>query len=316
MNNRRMAYCVVTALISVIAQCWQCCVSPSLRAQEAEIVKNVVIDGETAYMIRFTSGEMVVGVVVELVGSGKQESLIIKTRLGKALIAVADIAEMTLLGNLYRHNHRVYLMPTAEPIRGNHFVGAWQLLFLYGGFGVGNISLTGGLTLVPGLSGEEQGKLLNVKATVFSTEVDESGNRGTLALGGNLTFANSSNLIWNGYAAATFSGQRTSITALAFTKIGAPDTYTVRAGNFGQAFGLRYEAGAFGLGIGLDSRFTERQDLHVIAELWTPRLAQLSNTGLLAGLRLANTSVSMDFGLAVFPQPLVLPFVSFAWTPF
>lgn len=316
MSNRRIMRCVVGFLIGVIAQCWQYCSPPHLHAQEAAIIKNVAIDGETAYMIRFTNGELVTGVLVELVGSGKQESLVIKTRLGKALIAVADIAEITLLGNLYRHNHRVYLMPTAEPIRGNHFVGAWQLLFLYGGFGVGNISVTGGLTLVPGLSGEEQGKLVNVKATVFSTELDESGNRGTLALGGNLTFANSSNLIWNGYAAATFSGQRTSITALAFTKIGAPDTYTVRAGNFGQAFGLRYEAGAFGLGIGLDSRFTERQDLHFIAELWTPRLAQLSNTGLLAGLRLANTSVSMDFGLAVFPQPLVLPFVSFAWTPF
>jgi hypothetical protein len=295
-----------------------------LRAQLIPL-SSVVADGKTEYAVRLTNGDIITGTVAKIVTLTKsskeaEDGIIVQTRMGDLTIYASEIAEITPRAKLYRHAHRIYIMPTAEPIGQNHFIGSWELVMLYGGVGIGNIvSITAGRSFVPTLAAEEQVSLINAKATVYSVDLDDSGNRGTFAVGANLTFAQAitgiSSQIWNIYGAATFSGARTSITALAFTKIGEPSVYPIRARDLlNTAF--RYDAGSIGVGVGLDSRLTERNDLHVIGELWNPNVTRLSNTAVLLGLRLCNTSVAMDFGLAVFTQPLVVPFVSFAWTPF
>jgi hypothetical protein len=286
---------------------------------------SITADGKTEYAIRLTNGDIITGTVSKIVTLTKgskeaEDGIILQTRMGEITLYASEIAEITPRTKLYRHTHRVYIMPTAEPIGTNHFIGVWELLFLYGGVGIGDIvSITAGRSFIPTLQPDEQVSIINAKATVYSVDLDDSGNRGTFAVGGNLTFAQAitgvSSNIWNIYGAATFSGARTSITALAFTKLGEPSLYNIRARDLlNTAF--RYDAGSIGVGVGLDSRFTERNDLHVIGELWNPNVTRLANTAVLLGLRLCNTSVSMDFGLAVFTQPLVVPFVSFAWTPF
>jgi hypothetical protein len=53
----------------------------------------------------------------------------------------------------------------------------------------------------------------------------------------------------------------------------------------------------------------------VIAELWNSNISSANNSLFLLGLRMANSSVSMDFGFAVVPGFTLVPVTSFAWTP-
>jgi hypothetical protein len=146
-------------------------------------------------------------------------------------------------------------------------------------------------------------------------ELDDMGNRLSFCAGGNYALLGAANPVWHAYAGGTFTSTRTSITLVGFYKIGEPSIYRLTGRNLFD-FSTRYDAGSFGLGMGLDTRLTERGDLHFIGELWNPNVLQPVNTAVLVGLRLCNTSVAMDFGLALFTQPNVFPFVSFVWTPF
>ncbi len=281
--------------------------------------------GDTEYRVRLTSGDILSGKVLEVLeqsagtsisASMPEEGIVLETSLGKLTIFLSEISEIIPRRSAYRHNHRAYIMPTAEPIGNNHFIGLWELIFAYAGAGIGDVvSLTGGRTLVPFLSGDEQATLVNVKITPYVFELDESGNRLFTCVGGNFALANTANQFWHAYVGATFKGARSSITGHVFYKVNEPSTYRIRAGNF-LDFTARYPASTLGIGAALDTRIGDRHDMHFIGELWNANVLQPSATAILLGLRLSNTAVSMDAGLAIFTQPFVFPFVSFAWTPF
>jgi hypothetical protein len=303
-----------------VALCVVLCFSSRVLHAQLISLSTVNPDGQTVYVIRLTNGDMLTGTVRKIITLTKsnreaEDGIILQTQMGDLTIYASEIAEITMRSRLYRHAHRIYIMPTAEPIGTNHFVGVWQLLLLYGGAGIGNISLTAGRSWIPTVPAEEQLTLVNGKVTVYNDVIDGSGNRAAFALGGNLAFANAQNLIGNIYGVATFTSSRSSITGLVFTKVNDQSLYTVRARDFLNAT-LRYAPGAVGIGVGVDTKFSERHDVHFIGELWNPDLTRLANTGFVLGLRLCNTSLSMDVGLALVPQPFLLPFVSFAWTPF
>jgi hypothetical protein len=113
---------------------------------------------------------------------------------------------------------------------------------------------------------------------------------------------------------ATAALSRTSLTAAIFYKGGSKDIYRIRMAN--NALDLTYGDGAFGLGLGLDTKLSRMHDLHFIGELWNSDATKPTNTGVLLGLRLCNSSFSADFGLSFFTQPFIAPFCSFVWTPF
>jgi hypothetical protein len=269
--------------------------------------------------VRLLNGDILTGKILELIekrAGTPEEGIRLETSLGTLTIFVSEIAEITPRRNLYRHNHRAYIMPTAEPIGANHFVGLWELIFLYGGVGITDyVSITAGRTLVPFILPEEQFTLVNVKITPYSTDIDDNGNRIFTCIGGNFALANAANQFWHVYLGGTFKSTRTSITGLVFAKANQPNSYRIRAGNFFD-FTTRYEQATIGLGAALDSRISDRHDLHFIGELWNANVLQPSSTAVLLGLRLANTTLSMDFGVAIFTQPFFFPFVSVAWTPF
>ncbi len=296
--------------------------SAAISFAQSSIPLNLKADGKTEYSVRLTNGDILTGTISSIIKRTKgskepEDGIILQTRMGDLTMYESEIAEIVRRSKLYRHNHRLYIMPTAEPIGTNHFVGLWELLALYGGVGIGDVvSITAGRTVIPTVAASEQGSVVNIKATMYSVELDDAGNRGTFALGGNLTWANAANQIWNLYGAATFTGSRSSITALVFAKIGEPSVYHVTARDWVNSL-FRYDSGSIGIGVGLDTRFSDRSDLHFIGELWNANIAKLSNTAVLLGLRLANTSVSADFGIVVVAaQPAFFPVVSFAWTPF
>lgn len=333
-TSLRVALCGIFILCSILLQPFFLFAKDSLQPLQNRHLKSLAPDiapditspplknlrlREIDYIVRLANGDLLTGKILEIIPKGAdtpEEGIILETMLGKLTIFVGEISEIRPRRSFYRHNHRAYIMPTAEPIGTDHFLGLWEFLFLYGGVGITDyVSVTAGRTIAPFVAFEEQATLVNVKITPASFELDESGNRLFTCIGGNFALANAVNPFWHAYAGATFKSSRTSITGHVFCKVNEPSVYRIRAGNF-LDFSARYPGGTIGIGAALDTRLSDRHDLHFIGELWNANVLQPSATAVLCGLRISNSAVSMDAGLAFFTQPFVFPFVSFAWTPF
>lgn len=267
-------------------------------------------------VIRLKNGDIITGVITDVFNS-ENEGLGIKilTELGKATIYNNQIVDVRIKDEYYRHNHRVFLLPTANPIKNNHFVGSFELLFLYFGAGISDFfSITAGRTIVPQVTFSQQISLINAKFTFLTMEFDSVARMVSLALGGNLGFANHNNRFQHLYVVSTVKLYKTELTGSVYYKVGSDDFNFIIYGNNIQE--LKYPNGSFGLGLGIDTEIPRMKGLHFIGELWNIDVERPTNTAIMLGLRLCNTAVSADFGLALFTQPYIFPFVSFVWTPF
>jgi hypothetical protein len=281
------------------------------------IPEDIEPSDEIEYMIRMNNGDIITGFVVEFINdTEKGEGIKFETAIGIAKIYASQIVEIKTMEESYRHNHRVFLVPTAEPISDNHFAGMFEILFFYGGFGISDyVSFTFGRSLIPQIRSDEQITNFNLKLSLLSFDFeDDLAENFSLALGGNLIFLNHNNKISHIYAVGTLRLKKTTLSALMFYKTNEQAFYTLR---FGQnAFDFQYPGGAFGLGMGLDTEISKRHGIHVIGELFNGNINQPSNSGITLGIRFANTSISADFGMAVFTSGGFAPFTSFVWTPF
>ncbi len=268
------------------------------------------------YVITLLNGDMLSGPVVELINDPKEgEGIKVKTEIGTATIFANQIKSIYLKDDYYRHKHRVFLMPTAEPIGSDHFIGSFELLLLYGGFGISDyLSVTAGRSLVPGIASREQFSMINAKVSLFSMDFKSDIQNIALAIGGNLAFINSRNKLSHLYAVTTIRFDRTRVSASIFTKTGANDYYILTAQS--NIEDLIYEDGSFGLAAGIDTKIPKWHTMHFIGELWNSNVEKPTNTAIFLGLRHCNERISADFGLALFTQPFVIPFFGFSWTPF
>lgn len=283
---------------------------------EESVLSGLKANDDKIYVFRLKNGDLITGSVIEFISDEIEgDGIKIKTELGKAILFSGQIADLSEKGEYYRHNHRIYLLPTAEPIGNNHFIGSFELLFFYAGAGIGDfLSITAGRSMIPGIASKEQASVINAKATVYREDFESFPSSMYIAFGGNLAWINHNNRLMHLYGAATFQLERTIITGSLFYKGGSGSAYTLF---FGQnEVGMVYEDGAIGLGLGLDTKFSAWHDLHFIGELWNINIAKPTHTGVLLGFRLCDTQFSADFGLSFFTQPIVAPFFSFAWTPF
>ena len=282
----------------------------------ADILKGILPNRELEYILRLSNGDVLSGYVIEMVNDPQDgEGIKLKTEVGNAIIFANQIVEITPKEEQYRHNHSIYLLPTAEPISSNHFIGIYELMFIYAGAGVGDIlSVNAGHSFLPGISSSQQISALNVKLTLLSLEFEDVARKMTLALGYNLAFVNSYNRFVHFYGVGTVELSRSTLTAMVFAKMGSKDFYDIYFGN--NRIDLIYEDGSFGIGLGLDTKITKRHDLHFIGEIWNSNIAKPTNSGVLLGFRLCNSSFSSDFGITFFTVPYVVPVVSFKWTPF
>jgi hypothetical protein len=278
--------------------------------------KNLLPSSKQAYIIRLNNGDLFTGYITEMINDPEEgEGIKFKTELGIAKIFFNQITEITLANELYRHNHRVFLLPTAEPIGNNFFVGDFEMLFLYFGFGISDwLSITAGRTIAPIISSNQQISEFDAKFTLYNSPMENVARNLSIAAGANLAFINHDNRFIHLYGVGTINLDRSSLTASVFYKIGSQDFNILNFDN--QAVDVTYENGSFGIGLGLDTKFTKRNDLHFIGELWNSNIAKPTNTGILLGFRLCNTNISADFGIAFFTQPLFVPITSFVWTPF
>jgi hypothetical protein len=239
----------------------------------------------------------------------------VQTKIGKTTIFSNEILDIMHYQDYNRHSHRIFLLPTAEPIANNSFIGNWELLFFYLGVGFNDyISITAGRSFIPTVRYEDQISVINAKTTVFSQKWEDMPGNMSVAIGYNYTLINEKNKISNIYSALTFRTAKSVLTASVFTKLGNDDFYEVRLENNLTSFA--YENGSFGIALGVDTRFSTTKDIHFIGEFWNSNITKPSNSGVLAGFRIGNTKLSADFGIAIFSSPVFLPFTSFSWTPF
>ena len=302
------AWClVVFVLASVVAS----------SMTDEELLKRVFDDDDT-YVIRMETGDVLTGPIVEFAEDENGAYVRVASVVGRAKVYAKEIAWISTVDAAYRHRHRGYILPTAQPIRNDHFLALIEGVMPYMGFGIGEwFSMTGGRTLLPGIDWSEQISMLNVKFTVFETEngLIPEGEQ-YYALGFNGGWLNDVNFMGHVYGVATFTGKRTQASLMMFAKVAGKDLYTLTAGDLIDPINFALANGTFGVGIGLDTRFPEMRNLHFIGELWNADLTRPSNTILYLGLRMTSTAVAMDFGLTIVPGPAVVPAVAFAWTPF
>lgn len=286
----------------------------------SEVLDKLDISYDNEYIIKLKNGDIFSGFIVEKIeneNADENERLGIKfkTELGKTIIYDYQIAQIYLKESYYRHKHRVFLLPTAEPIKNDHFVGNYELLFFYGGVGIGdNISITAGTSVVPFINRDEQFSTMNLKVTVYDEKFESMEGKASIAVGGNLAFINHNNNFQHLYAVASFTGYKSILTGGFFYKLGTQDVYDLKFAN--ERTPVTYFNGSMGLGLGLDTKFSNSNDLHFIGEMWNSDIANPTNTAVLLGLRLTNSKFSSDFGIMFFTQPFAVPVFSFVWTPF
>lgn len=267
------------------------------------------------YILRLNNGDLVSGELIETIQNGTDKELKIETELGIAQIDFSQIVEIRLLDKYYRYDHRYFLLPTAIGIESNHYLGFVELFFLNAGIGISDyVSLILGRTVLPTLPPGQQLSLIDIKGTLPKFVFEDIFRELYISFGGNLAFPNHNNRFIHFYGTGTVVFYKTSLTCSIFYKYGSKDLYIIRYLNNFQD--LVYEDGAFGLAVGLDTRFPSFRDLHFIAELWNVNITKPTNSGVFTGIRIANSHISMDFGLAWVTRPFLVPFVNFAWTPF
>lgn len=322
---RRVAYRFVhianKVCLSFVLVAFLLC-STVLVAQELGM-KNEQLDAmeffdDTDYVVRLVTGDMLSGQIKEVEHDNTGTYIRIGAVIGRAKVYAKEIDWIGTTDDAYRVKHRGFVIPTARPIGDDNFIALIEGVMPYIGFGLGNvISVTAGRTLIPGIGWENQLSVINIKATI-----DESknglveGGKQIYALGVNGTWVNDVNFLGHIYGVATFTGKRTAISTMLFAKVMGKDDYIISGGKFFDPVGFPFASGTIGIALAMDTRFPSMRDLHFIAELWNANITRPSSTALYLGLRLANTSVSMDAGLTLVPGPFVAPMFAFAWTPF
>ncbi|HOQ50032.1 MAG TPA: hypothetical protein PLV01_09420, partial [Candidatus Kapabacteria bacterium] len=273
------------------------------------------IEVEQIYYFRLVNGDVITARVLEKNIDNEQFFIKINTIIGTATIFENEIVEIRKISQIYRHNNRIFLLPTALPIDNHHFVGNFELGFFYAGIGIWDyFSLYAGHSILPFAYPNQEISSANLKFSYPAMSIKDIPATIWLGGGANLAFINSGNKFVHYYANATYQGEKSTVSAIFFLKNGNKDVYPIRFKN--ELYDLTYPNGSFGVGLGLDTKFSSRNDLHFIGELWNSDVNNPSNTLILLGIRLSNTKFSSDFGLGFITEPIAFPFISFVWTPF
>jgi len=269
----------------------------------------------TVYLVKLTNGDILTGVITDVFSDDEGMGIKISTEIGNAVVYDEQIFDIIKKIREYKHANRIYIMPTAEPISNNHYLGAFELVFFQLGFGITDyFSFTTSRTLIPMIPAKQQITNFDAKVSFLKLGFDKNARSLGFALGGNLAFINHNNQLWHVYLNTTIDFGRTLITANVFYKAGARNYYDIHFDQYD--YQLYYPDGSFGLGLGFDSKLPKRNDLHVIGEIWNIDITRPTHTMMLLGLRICNTTFAADFGLMFFTQPFFAPFASFVWTPF
>lgn len=266
----------------------------------------------TEYTVWLLNGDLISG-FVDFLEKDEEQVLQLQTIVGKIIIYEDEILKIMPTKILQATNNRTFIMPTANPISNNHYVGVYELLMPYAGVGITDwVSISGGRSVLPRTSQSDQISLINSKISFPKINFIDSTSV-VFALGTNFVWLNNDNLLTHLFGIATYNTQDCSTVSFAmYYKLGNQE-YPSIVHLVNENFMLNYPDGAFGISASTEVKFSQRKDLSFIGEIWNSNITKPTNTAILLGLRLSGRNFSSDFGLSVFTSPLVVPFANFIW---
>ena len=323
-----------------------CCINSSVLFAFSinKFKENNIENPNIIYIIKLNNGDIISGNIVATITSVDEVNkilnqntnikeqtetfipfLIIKT-FGEEIFIyedeIMDISIRTNTDNTFTsQNHSLFLMPTANPISNNHFIGSYELFFILGGVGIFDyLSIIGGHSFIPFSDNpEQQISLINAKFSFPAMKLNyDSPTYLTFALAYNYGQVTKSNKMHHIYGVATYNyngANPTNASVGIFYKMGS-QLYPTPTIIFEREFEFNYQDGSFGLCGGFERHFSSRKDLSLLFEIWNVDVSNEANTGILLGLRLAGKKFYSDFGFSVITVPFVAPFFSFVWMPF
>lgn len=280
-------------------------------------LENFNPDPELVYYVRMSNGDVLSGLSTQVKEDGKGNYIELTTINGRIKIYEENIAWIGLYIDSYRADSRGLLIPNAEPIGNDSYVGVTEAVMPTVGIGyTPYLNVVAGRTIIPGIGAENQFSIVNIKSTLYEAENGlVEGGKQFYAVGFNASWLNDVNFIGHLYGVATFTGKRTRVSTLVHWKAAGKEVYTVSSGTLANSFQFPYINGTLGVGLMMDVRFPELHDVHVLAELWGADLTRPSQSGLFLGLRQTNNQLTYDFGFGLLPRGVLVPIVNFAWTP-
>ncbi len=288
-----------------------------LSADDKFPLENFDPDPELIYYVRTINGDVLSGLTTQVKEDGKGNYIELTTINGRIRIYEENIAWIGLYIDSYRADSRGLLIPNAEPIGNDSYIGITEAVMPTVGIGyTPYLNIVAGRTIIPGIGAENQFSLVNIKSTLYEAENGlVEGGKQFYAVGFNASWVGDVNFIGHVYGAATFTGKRTRVTTLVHWKAVGKDVYTVSTGSLASPFQFPYINGTLGVGLMMDIRFPELHDVHLLGELWGADISRPSQSGLFVGLRQTNNQLTYDFGLGLLPRGVLVPIVNFAWTP-
>ncbi len=259
-----------------------------------------------AYIVLMKTGDSFRGNLVGYTDS----TITVRTEFGIVTLRKSMIGEFILANGPYRRRPTHFLMPSASPNGPGGFISDYELGFLYGGFGIGNVvTLTAGATVVPGIALRSQ--LIHVGAK-FTLERSQDFE---LAVGGTYSLITSDYPYVHAYGVGTFPIGNGRYSAMLFYRVSGDEQANLRFQFFNldtTEVTLRY-TGSVGAALGFDAPAFGRDDVSWVGEIWNNDLTRPQNTVSMLGVRVTNERLSADFGLALFSSPFIVPVTSFTW---
>lgn len=260
------------------------------------------------WMVQLTSGDAFRGTPL-----GSTDSTIsILTEFGTINVPKRLIEKFEpVKGPVYANAPFHFLMPTGSPTGPGGFVSDYELGFLYGGFGLGNgATITGGLTLIPGIPLRQQIYHIGAKFTLEHSDAYD------LAVGAAYTFITLDYPYAHIYGVASFPIGTGRWSTMLFYKASGRDEAPISVLLPSAADSTRFTVfyrGTLGAAIGFDAPAFGRDDIRWFGEIWNNDLSSEQNTVTIAGLKIVGDKLSAQFGLALFTAPFIVPVTSFTW---
>lgn len=266
------------------------------------------------YIITLTNGDIISGEVTEFVNSKEYgEGIKVETDICTATIYEDQIKNISTLNEYYRHDSRSLILPTAYPIKNNHYIGASELMLANAGFGLFDfISVSGMHSFVPIKNMTGQAWYLNAKFTVFNDKIDESLGNFAIAPGINYAKLGSGNEVCHLFSSFSLDFGSTVISSNLFYKLSGGDFYSYRLD--ANLWNFSYPDGAFGLSFAIDKELSEKGP-HLFIEIVNGEVNDYKKTAIASGIRFYNRNFAADFGLFLV-SGYPIPVMQFFWTPF
>ena len=104
------------------------------------------------------------------------------------IIYADEIKTIRIFGSYYRYKYRTLFLPTAFPIKDEHFIGLSELALVNTGFGISKyVSIMASHSALPATHYDSQVWYANAKGTFFNGRIDK--RFGNLAIAGGMNYA-------------------------------------------------------------------------------------------------------------------------------